>query len=132
MIFIRSTNNAEKDLEGGYSYHQSDFKAGTIDWLEDGETEKQWVAKGFGCDEEEIEIADDGFYVQKLEGLCAYALEAETFEEAIEEISGMDIEHMESINPENIYIFEGEEVYSPFIVEGTLMNPTKILGKYER
>ena len=43
----------------------------------------------------------------------------------------MDIEHMESINPENIYIFEGEEVYSPFIVEGTLMNPTKLLGKYE-
>jgi len=131
MLFMRSTNNAEKDLDGGYSYHQSDFKAGTMDWLENGETEKQWVAKGFGCDEEEIEIAEDGYYVQALPGLCAYALEAETLEKAIEEISEMDIEHMESINPENIYIFEGKEVYSSFIIEGTLMNPTKILGKYE-
>jgi len=130
MLFMRSTNDAEKDLKGGYSYHQSDFKAGTIDWLEDGETEKQWVAKRFGCDEEEIEIAEDGYYVQALEGLCAYALEAETLEEAIEEISEMDIEHMESINPENIYIFEGKEVYSSFIIEGTLMNATKLLGKY--
>ena len=131
MLFMRSTNNAEKDLEGGYSYHQSDFKVGSITWLEDGETEKQWVANGFGCTEDEIEVAEDGFYVQALEGLCAYALEAETLEKAIEEISEMDIEHMESINTENIYIFEGKEVYSPFIVEGTLMNPTKLLGKYE-
>jgi len=131
MLFMRSTNNAEKDLKGGYSYHQSDFKVGSITWLEDGETEKQWVANGFGCTEDEIEVAEDGFYVQALEGLCAYALEAETLEKAIEEISEMDIEHMESINTENIYIFEGKEVYSPFIVEGTLMNPTKLLGKYE-
>ena len=131
MLFMRSTNNAEKDLEGGYSYHQSDFKVGSITWLEDGETEKQWVANGFGCTEDEIEVAEDGYYVQALEGLCAYALEAETLEEAIEEIAEMDIEHMESINPENIHIFEGKEVYSPFIVEGTLMNPVRLLGKYE-
>ena len=128
---MRSTNNAEKDLKGGYSYHQSDFKVGSINWLEDGETEKQWVANGFGCTEDEIEVAEDGYYVQALEGLCAYALESETLEEAIEEISEMDIAHMESINTENIYIFEGKEVYSSFIVEGTLMNPTKLLGKYE-
>ena len=131
MLFMRSTNNAEKDLKGGYSYHQSDFKVGSINWLEDGETEKQWVANGFGCTEDEIEVAEDGYYVQALEGLCAYALESETLEEAIEEISEMDIAHMESINTENIYIFEGKEVYSSFIVEGTLMNPTKLLGKYE-
>ena len=131
MLFMRSTNNTEKDLNGGYSYHQSDFKAGTIDWLEDGETEKQWVAKEFGCDEDEIEIAEDGYYVQALPGLCAYDLEAETLEEAIEEISEMNIDFIAGINPKNIYIFEGEEVDSPFIINGTLMNPTKLLGKYE-
>jgi len=131
MLFMRSTNDAEKDLKGGYSYHQSDFKAGTIDWLEDGETEKQWVAKAFGCDVENIEIAEDGYYVQALEGLCGYALESDNLVDAIEEIDNMVLENMESINPDNIYIFEGKEIASDYVIEGTLFNPTKVLGKYE-
>jgi len=130
MLFLRSTNNPEKDLQGGYSYHQSDFKAGTINWLEDGETEISWVAKAFGCDESEIEVAEDGYYVQALEGLCGYALEAETLEEAIEEISEMNLNSMESINPDNVYIFEGDEVSSDFVIEGTLFIPKSLLGKF--
>lgn len=131
MLFLRSTNNSEKDLEGGYSYHQSDYKAGTIDWLEDGQTEKEFVANAFGCDVDDIEVAEDGYYVQILEGLCGYALESDNLEDAIEEIEEMELENMESINSDNIYIFEGKEITSDFVIEGTLFIATKVLGKYE-
>ena len=131
MLFLRSTNNSEKDLKGGYSYHQSDYKAGKINWLEDGQTEIEFVANAFGCDVDDIEIAEDGYYVQSLKGLCGYALESDNLEDAIEEIADMVFENMESINPDNIYIFEGVELCSDYVIEGTLFNPIKILGKYE-
>jgi hypothetical protein len=131
MLFLRSTNNSEKDLEGGYSYHQSDYKVGTIDWLEDGQTEKEFVANAFGCEEDDIEVAEDGYYVQVLEGLCGYALESDNLEDAIEEIDDMIFDKMESINPDNIYIFEGKEIASDSVIEGTLFRPTKVLAKYE-
>jgi len=131
MLFIRSTNDSGKDLKSGYSYHQSDYKVGSIDWLEDGQTEIEFVANAFGCDVDDIEVAEDGYYVQVLEGLCGYALEAGNLEDAIEEISDMIIENMESINPDNIYIFEGEEIASDYVIEGTLFRAIKVLGKYE-
>ena len=37
------------------------------------------------CDKDEIKVID-GFYVQMLDGLCGFELEAETLEEAIEEV----------------------------------------------
>ena len=133
-LFLRSTNNTEKDLEGGCSYHQSDYKAGTIEkhWLEDGQTEIEFVANAFGCDVDEIEVAEDGYYVQALEGLCGYALQSDNLEDAIEEIDDMILENMESINPDNIYIFEGKELASDYVIEGTLFRANKVLGKFEK
>ena len=131
MLFLRSTNNPKKDLNGGRSYHQSDFKVGSINWLEGAETEKHFVANAFGCSEDEIEIAEDGYYVQVLQGLCGYALESNGFEDAIDEIDNMILENMESVNPNNIYIFEGKELASRYVIEGTLFRANKVLGKYE-
>ena len=129
MLFLRSTNNAEKDLNGGYSFHQSDYKAGTLNWLED-ETETEFVSKIFGCNEESIEIAEDGYYVQKLEGLCAYSLDSNDLKSALIEVSEMNFNKMESINTNNLVIFEGSEVSSEFIIEGTLFIPEKIIYKF--
>jgi hypothetical protein len=127
MLFIRSTNDAEKDLQGGYSYHQSDYKAGTIDFLEEGQTEIEFVASIFHCDIDDIEIAEDEYYVQVLEGLCGYALESDNLDDAIEEIDNMILEKMQGINVDNIHIFEGREIFSNNVVEGTLFIATRIL-----
>jgi len=131
MLFLRSTNDSEKDLQGGYSYHQSDYKKGTIDWLEEGQTEIEFIANAFGCDDEDIEVAEDGYYVQVLQGLCGYALESDNLEDAIEEIDDLILENMESINSDNIYIFEGKEIASDYVIEGTLFIANKVLAKYE-
>ena len=83
--FLRYTRSPKKDLIKNISYHYSDYKKGTLDWLEEGESEKEFVAERFGCDVEDIKVDEDGYYVQKLEGLCGFELEAEDLEEAIEE-----------------------------------------------
>lgn len=62
--FIRFTDTPKFDLERGVSYHLSDVEADGYEYNEH-----------FGC------------YAQDLGGLCAYELEAETEEEAIEEAS---------------------------------------------
>ena len=131
MLFLRSSNDSEKDLQGGYSYHQSDYKFGTINFLEDGQTEVEFVANAFGCEVDSIEVAEDGYYVQVLEGLCGYALESDNLEDAIGEIDEMVLDEMDSVNPDNIYIFEGKEIESDFVIEGTMFIATKVLGKYE-
>ena len=76
-FFVRFTTNAKLDLERGQSFHSTGFKKGEI--------KKKRLAEMLDCDKGDIEVID-GLYVQLLEGLCGFELEAETLEEAIEEV----------------------------------------------
>lgn len=77
MFFVRFTTNANKDLERGQSFHATDFAKGEI--------KKSRLAEMMGCEKDDIKIIDKRF-VQMLDGLCGFELEAETLEEAIEEV----------------------------------------------
>lgn len=72
--FLRYTNTAVKDLKRGTSIHASDFCGS-----------KKEAAEMFGCDKESVKLIK-GSYCQVLDGLCGYLLEAETLEDAIEEV----------------------------------------------
>jgi len=76
-FFVRFTTDAKIDLERGQSFHSTDFK--------EGEISKEKLSEMMNCDEDDIEVIN-GHYVQLLEGLCGFELEAETLEEAIEEV----------------------------------------------
>ena len=76
-FFVRFTTDAKIDLERGQSFHSTSFKKGEI--------KKKKLAEMLGCDKDDINVID-GLYVQLLEGLCGFELEAETLEEAIEEV----------------------------------------------
>jgi hypothetical protein len=126
--FLRYTENAESDLNRNASYHNSDYKAGTIDWLENGQTEKEFVASVFDCEVEEIEVAEDGYYVQVLNGLCGFELESENLEDAIEEAKSFRYNSVyNSVDMTSWAIYEGK--YNDDCPEGCLFNATKIYHK---
>lgn len=73
MLFLRFTNEPEKDLERGTSIHGSDYDS--VEEAKKAEPDCEW------CE------TDNGKYVgQILEGLCGYALASDNLEDAIEEI----------------------------------------------
>lgn len=126
--FLRYTEKAEQDLERNESYHNSDYKVCSLDWLEDGQTEKEFVAEVFGCDVDEIEVAEDGYYVQVLNGLCGFELESENLEEAIEEAEYFKFNSVyNSVDMPNWAIYEGS--YNDDCPEGCLFNAQKIAYK---
>ena len=89
-FFLRFTDNPAGDQERGCSYHYSDFTPGSlIDGFEvfTFEDERQYIANMFQCDADDITVLE-GCYVQQLPGLCAFELEAENIEDAIEEAKG--------------------------------------------
>ena len=75
--FLRFTDTAQEDLERGTSIHASDLSINDFS--------KEEVAEIFGCDTENVGIFNES-YCQVLDGICGYTLNAETLEEAIEEI----------------------------------------------
>lgn len=75
-FFVRFTTNAKLDLERGKSFHCTPFS--------EGEISIEKLAASIDCDEDDIEVVD-GLYVQMLEGLCGFKLDAKTLNEAIEE-----------------------------------------------
>lgn len=74
--FLRYTNTSTKDLKRGTSVNASDMG---------GEVSREDAAAAFGCDKKEVKKVN-GLWCQVLKGLCGYLLEAETIEEAIEEV----------------------------------------------
>ena len=76
-FFLRFTTEAREDLQRGQSMHATSFA--------EGEITIERLAEMMDCDEDDIEVVC-GHYVQMLEGLCGFELEAENIEEAIEEV----------------------------------------------
>lgn len=117
--FLRFTNTANQDLERGTSVNWSDYKVGTI--------KPKKVAELFGCDEDNIGEFE-GNYCQVLNGLCGYELEANTLEEAIEEVE--DNAYQFSYVGKAV-IFSGK--YSNdanFVADGDLFIPFKIVHQF--
>lgn len=77
--FLRFTETAQNDLERGTSIHASDLSINDF-------TPEQ-AAESFGCDVDSVGEFN-GCYCQILDGICGYTLNAETLEEAIEEVEG--------------------------------------------
>jgi hypothetical protein len=93
--FLRYSLNIDKDLERGISYHYTGLdKTFSIEEIENG--------TGLSIDELEYNEEAD-MYVQPLSGLCAFELEAETIEEAIEEARGFRFNDV--YNTEAMYYF---------------------------
>jgi len=125
--FIRYTENANQDFERKCSYHNSDYKVGDVaKWNEEDErSEVEILAEKWGCEVDEVVVLN-GYYSQELSGLCAFELDAETEEEAIEEAQ----EH----NFNAVYNTEDFTTYAVFAgrfiadcPEGCVFIPTKII-----
>ena len=75
--FLRFTETAQNDLERGTSIHSSDLSI--------KDYTKEQAAEIFGCDVDMVgEFNNNHCHV--LDGICGYMLQAETLEEAIEEV----------------------------------------------
>lgn len=79
--FLRFTETANEDLERGTSIHASDLS------INDYTIEQ--ASEIFGCDVDMVGEFND-CHCQILAGICGYTLNAETLEEAIEEIEEND------------------------------------------
>ncbi|MGL5981369.1 MAG: hypothetical protein ACRCZY_10965 [Phocaeicola sp.] len=78
-LYLRYTENIQADIERGTSLHLSDFN------LKDFATAEEF-ASSIDVDADEVAYIEDfRRWAQVLNGLCAFCLEAETLEEAIEE-----------------------------------------------
>lgn len=120
MYFLRFTEDPETDIVRGTSLHLSDLQS-----LEE--------AKEYYPDLEFIEVKIHGvdYIAQLIDGLCCYALEAETIEQAKEEAKN----YFDSCPNAGItetrkpYIFEGEwvENTNDLCPDGDLFEPS---GKY--
>lgn len=116
--FLRYSDNPEIDLERNASLHLSDLDASNID--------AESAANSFGCDVEDL-IEVDGLWCQKLEGLCAFELEAETLEEAIKEAEEFNFNGVYNSNVmgDLITIFTGE--FEDYNLEGVIFTAKEIV-----
>jgi len=113
--FLRYTNTATKDLKRGTSLHCSD--------LEVSEVSREDAAAAFGCDKSEVKKVN-GLWCQVLDGLCGYLLEADTLEDAIEEVE--ENERQFSFVGRHV-IFSGKYSQdSELVPDGDLFIPFKI------
>lgn len=117
--FLRFTETAKEDLERGTSIHASDLSINACSTEE--------AAEIFGCNVDNVGEFNE-CYCQILDGICGYTLNAETLEEAIEEVG------------ENSYQFEfvGKAVIftgrysndSDLIPDGDLFVPYSIAKEF--
>ncbi len=102
--FLRFTETAKKDLKRATSLHHTGYDK-TI-------CNKARMAELLGCDASSVKLLN-GLYVQVLDGLCGYLLEAETLEEALEEVEN------------NTYQFE--EIGKAVIFTGRYSNDSDLI-----
>lgn len=125
--FIRYTENAKEDFERKTSYHNSDYKIGDVaKWNDEDERgEVEILAEAWDCEIDEV-VCLGGFYSQELSGLCAFELDAETEEEAIEEAKEHNFNSVYNTADFPSYaVFSGKFVED--CPEGCVMLPTKIV-----
>lgn len=130
--FLRFTTDPNGDLERGTSYHLSDFKQGTIyddcGELLEGDEEIEKVAEMFGCDASEIEVFENGTFVQSLGGLCCFELEGDTLDKAVESAKNISSgSYSYATHGDMAYIFEGD--YCGSCPEGAVMSNPKLICK---
>jgi hypothetical protein len=104
MYYLRFTNTATEDLERGTSIHCSD--------LDVNEITKSDAAEMFGCEETSIDVFNNT-WAHVLDGLCGYALEAKTLDDAIEEV--------------NERTFQFDFVGRPVIFKGRISNEDNLI-----
>jgi acyl CoA:acetate/3-ketoacid CoA transferase alpha subunit len=112
-FFLRFTNTAKNDLKRGTSIHATGYDK-TI-------CSKKAMSELLGCDVSDIKIVN-GLYVQVLNGICGYLLEAETIEEAIEEVNDNSYQ-FDFVG--RAVIFKGRYVEND-VPDGDLFCPTSI------
>ena len=105
-FYIRYSDNIKKDIRKGYSMHYTDFDK------KDFKTAKE-LAEALDIEDPETVIfnKDSKTWVQKLPGLCAFELEADNLEDAIEEAK--QFEYNSVYNSEDMpfwHILEGEYI----------------------
>jgi hypothetical protein len=83
----------------------------------------------FGCDSSDIEYIEDmKCYAQSLGGLCAFELESDNLEDAIEEAKEINVGSYSFESMKDIaYIFEGQ--YHDSCPEGAVFNRGKLIQK---
>jgi len=136
MFFLRYTSNPERDLAKSYSYHQIQ-DLNNYDGLEkyvnqvdvyDGLSPIEVAAKELDLEVEDLEVID-GVVLQKLNGLCAFELESENIEDAIEEVKDFKFNSVYNSKDmgQSAVIFTG--IYNEENEEGVLFSPEKIVWK---
>jgi len=117
--YLRFTETAEQDLERGTSIHSSDLS------VNDFTTEQ--AANYFGCDIEAVGEFN-GCYCQILDGICGYELQAETLEDAIEEVNsnqyqfssiGKAVIYSGRYSSQNVLVPDGDLFY-PFSIQAII------------
>lgn len=111
--FLRFTSTAEADLRRNVSYHSTGIR-------KEDATKKE-VAEMLDCNVSAIKVLK-GYYVQELNGLCAFEVEADSIEEAEESVEQYQNRYQYG---ESWAIFSG--VYRGDCPEGCTFLATKIL-----
>lgn len=114
--FLRFTETAKKDLNRGTSIHATGYDKSMC-------TKKE-ISELMNCEVSDIKVVG-GLYVQVLNGLCGYLLQAETIEEAIEEVSENKYQFEFVGNP---VIFKGKYQEND-VPDGDLFIPLSIEAK---
>lgn len=100
--FLRYTETPNADMERGVSYHLSSVEREGCEWNE-------YFKR----------------YAEELPGLCAFPLEAETLEEAIEEAESREFDSIFNRNEDSWCIIEGK--YIGDCPEGDVIRAHKLL-----
>ena len=122
-FYIRYSEEIEKDLERGCSFHYTGL---------DKSFSEEDIESATGLAFEELEYSEEaGQYVQPLAGLCAFELEAETVEEAIEEAKEFHFNEVYNSNSMSFFhVLEGE--YADDCPEGVCITNASVLYSNEK
>jgi hypothetical protein len=129
--FLRYTATPEQDVERGTSLHLTGILVGQPStWNdEDERSEEEILAEAYDLNADDIIVAEingQPMYAQELSGLCAFELEAETLEDAIEEAKSFrynDVYNSESMG-DLVVVFAGE--HEGDCPEGCVFTPSSV------
>lgn len=117
-FYLRYSEEIERDLERGYSFHYTGM---------DKSFSEEDIESATGISFADLEYNEEaGQYVQPLAGLCAFELDAETVEEAIEEAKEFHFNEVYNSNAMNFYhIIAGE--YADDCPEGVCITNVSVV-----
>jgi hypothetical protein len=98
-LFIRFTNEVEKDFERKNSFHLTPYDKDDFD--------VETMLQNLDIDEDELVVLDNGRYATIINGLCGFFLESDNLNDAQEEIKD-NWNTYNGYNDMPYVIFEGE------------------------